>query len=458
MRKSYFAIIALGALVIASCQKENSADLPKVDSPVFTATLDGGSDTKTVLNGKKSHWESGDAIRVLNEKGGFAVYTTENAGATATFTTTTEGFTGEQFLALYPANESGSATWKADYPTYINGLRLSPIQTAKEGSYDSTAHLAYAYADGNSLLFKNMVALLKFTIAEGSNEVSSISVSVPTPASGNTGYLAGYFTYDTNSSICYNEGGSLSATVALTGTFVAGQTYYMAVLPGTYASLTLKVNDKEYKTKSTESVFAASKVYDLGSIDVQDEQQEVVMTIDKQNSWADVYVYAWDSSDNKIFGAWPGTKVEGNTVKFPKTYYKGDINFILSTEIATDKRVQTKNQSRTLTEDFSFTLPSDKNTFVCLNTSFWAYDATRYATNVYAWTDSGTIISGNWPGATLKDHDVYSYKCASFDPELDLSQGYNFILNCKKDENDRYQTDNLTTGNLSVTNGTYYRL
>ena len=65
MRKSYFAIIALGALVIASCQKENSADLPKVDSPVFTATLDTGSDTKTELverdGKKKSEWVSGDA-------------------------------------------------------------------------------------------------------------------------------------------------------------------------------------------------------------------------------------------------------------------------------------------------------------------------------------------------------------------------------------------------------------
>ena len=269
MRKSYFAIIALGALVIASCQKENSADLPKVDSPVFTATLDGDSDTKTELverdGKKKSEWVSGDAIRVLNGTGGSAVYTTENEGATATFTTT-EGFTGTQFLALYPANESVSPIWKADYPTYINGLQLSPIQTAKEGSYDSTAHLAYAYADGNSLLFKNMVALLKFTIAEGSNEVSSISVSVPTPASGNTGYLAGYFTYDTNSKICYNEGGSRSTTVALTGTFVAGQTYYMAVLPGTYSEFSLSVNGITVNKKSSEVTFKSGKIYNLGSV------------------------------------------------------------------------------------------------------------------------------------------------------------------------------------------------
>lgn len=458
MKKVFYATLALGALILASCQKENSVNGPKVESPVFTAYIDtdapaGQPETKTVLNGLKSEWESGDAIRVLNEKGDVANYTTTDSGESATFKTETKGFTGEQFMALYPANASGSVTWDI---TYLKKLWLSPIQTAKAGSYAPEAHLAYAYAEDNSLSFKNMVALLKFTIAAGSKEVSSISVSVPTPESGSKkGYIAGNFTYDTKSNSYYNEDGSLSTTVALTGTFVAGKTYYMAVLPGTYSSLTLKVNDKVYKTKSKESVFAASKVYDLGDINIQDEQQEVVMTIDKQNSWGDVYVYAWDSSDNKFFGAWPGTKVEGNTVTFPKTYYNGKINFILNTEIATDKRVQTRNQSVQLTEDFSFTLPSEENTFVCVNTSFWANNDTRYATNVYAWvpaigTTPETKISASWPGTPLKDHLVYSYKYADFGTTTyDLSKEYKFILNDGSN-----QTENLTTGNDSVTKGT----
>lgn len=448
MRKSYFAIIALGALVIASCQKENSADLPKVDSPVFTATLDADSDTKTVLNGLTSEWVKDDAIRVLNEKGDAAKYTAQNSGATATFTTT-EGFTGTQFVALYPANACGSVTLDI---TYLKKLWLSPVQTAKAGSYAPDAHLAYAYAEGNSLSFKNMVALLKFTIAEGSKEVSSISVSVPTPESGSKkGYIAGNFTYDTDSKNYYNEDGSLSTTVALTGDFVAGQTYYMAVLPGTYSSLTLKVNDKEYKTKSTSSEFVASKVYDLGSINIQDEQQEVVMTIVKKNSWDNVYVYAWDSSNIELFGAWPGTKVEGNTVTFPKTYYNGTINYTLSTEIdsekAPGKRVQTKNKSVQLTEDFSFTLPSEENTFVCMNREWGT------ATHVYAWredTTPVTQISGPWPGKILEEHSVYQYYFVAFDASYNLGQTYSFILN----NGGGSQTSNLTTGEHSVTKGT----
>lgn len=459
MRKSYFAIIALGALVIASCQKENSADLPKVDSPVFTATLDADSDTKTVLveieNVKKSHWVSGDAIRVLNgtnTTGCVADYTTTDSGASATFKTDVKDFKGTEFVAMYPASQAGYAWWNASVDKIVNKLWLKPVQTAEAGGYDPEAHIAVAYSETTSLEFKNAVSLLKFTIAEGSKEVSAISVSVPTPDNGSkSGYIAGNFNYDTKSSICYNEGGSLSTTVALTGTFDAGQTYYMAVLPGTYASLTLKVNDKEYKTKSTPSEFVASKVYDLGSIDVQDEQQEVVMTIVKKNSWDNVYVYAWDSSDNKIFGEWPGTEVKGNTVKFPKTYYKGDINFVLSTEIDSEKApgkyVQTKDQSVLLTEDFSFTLPSEENTFVCVNREFGT------ATRVYAWredTTPVTKISGDWPGKILEEHSVYKYYFVDFEAKYNLGQTYFFILNNGGDS----KTSNLTTGKDSVTKGT----
>lgn len=458
MKKVFYATLALGALILASCQKENSVELPKVDSPVFTAHIDAG--TKTVLNaeGTKSEWVSGDAIRVLNESKTAAKYTTTDNGATATFKTDVEGFTGTQFIALYPADPARDVTWKPDFPQFINGLWLKNQQTAVAGSYDSGAHLAYAYTENSTLNFKNMVALLKFTIAEGSKEVSTISVSVPKPESGNVGYLSGYFTYDSNNAKCYNEGGSLYETVSLIGTFEAGKSYYMAVLPGKYSSLTLKVNDKEYKTKATESVFNASKVYDLGSIDVQDEQKEIVMTIDKQNSWDNLYIYAWDSSDNKPFGAWPGTLVEGNTVTFPKTYYKGDINYIFSTTVTDNSKtvhtVQTKDQKQTLTEDFTFTLPSDENYFVLFNTDFTDKEDNKSynATYVYAW-QGGNTVSSAWPGVQISEHTVYSYKYVDFTKtkatDADLSKVYNFILS-----NGSKQTDNLTTGTHSVTKGT----
>lgn len=442
MKKVFYATLALGALILASCQKENSVELPKVDSPVFTAHIDSG-DTKTVLNGQKSEWVKDDAIRVLNEKGASANYTTNDAGTTATFKTTTEGFTGNQFVALYPALPAGDVTWESS--RYIKKLWLKNQQTAVAGSYDSDAHIAYAYTDNSTLNFKNLVSLLKFTIAEGSKEVSSISVSVPTP-SGNQGYISGNFTYDSTDGKYYNEGGSQYTTATLTGTFVAGQTYYMAVLPGTYSSLTLKVNDKEYKTKATKSVFNASKVYDLGSIDVQDEQKEIVMTINKQNSWENLYIYAWDSSDNKPFGAWPGTLVEGNTVTFPKTYYQNDINFILSTEIASGITVKTQNQSQTLTENYSFTLPAEpESSFIVSNYPDWA-------NCIHFWSIEG--ITSNWPGFDLVLHDVYSYKYWTNSVLKEWSKTFGFVINGKASP----QTIDLSPERSNVTkkDGRYY--
>ena len=104
----------------------------------------------------------------------------------------------------------------------------------------------------------------------------------------------------------------------------------MAVLPGTYSSLDLKVNDRAYRSKTQPSTFTEGKIYDLGEIKVVEEQKKaIVMTIDKQNNWDKLYIYAWDSAENKFFGDWPGTVVEGNTVTFPEEYYKADVNFIL---------------------------------------------------------------------------------------------------------------------------------
>lgn len=264
MRKSYFAIIALGALVIASCQKENSADLPKVDSPVFTATLDADSDTKTVLvetvDGKKSHWESGDAIRVLNETGNAADYTTTDAGVTATFTTTTKGFRGTEFIAMYPASPAGSVSLSNKK---VYKLWLKNAQTADEdGGYDPNAHIAVAYTNTNSFVFKNVVALLKISVL--GTGVQNISVS---SASGEK--IVGNFTYNpatgevtTNDGINYSN----SSKVTLSGTFTDGTDYYIAVLPGTYSEFALSVNGITVNKKSSDVTFKSGKIYNLGSV------------------------------------------------------------------------------------------------------------------------------------------------------------------------------------------------
>ena len=262
MRKSYFAIIALGALVIASCQKENSAVLPKVDSPVFTATLDGDSDTKTVLverdGKKKSEWRDGDAIRVLNEKGNAVDYTTQDSGETATFTTTKD-FTGTEFIAMYPASPAGSVSLSNKK---VYKLWLNDAQTADEdGGYDPNAHIAVAYTNTKEFVFKNVVALLKISVL--GTGVENLSVS------GSGDKIVGNFTYNpatgevtTNDGIGYYN----PSKVTLSGTFTDGKDYYIAVLPGTYSEFALSVNGITVNKKSSDVTFESGKIYNLGSV------------------------------------------------------------------------------------------------------------------------------------------------------------------------------------------------
>lgn len=265
MRKSYFAIIALGALVIASCQKENSAELPKVDSPVFTATLDADSDTKTVLveieNVKKSHWVSGDAIRVLNgtnTTGCDAVYTTTDEGESATFKTDVKNFKGTEFVAMYPATPAGSAWWNAAADKTVNKLWLNDAQTAVEGGYDPNAHIAVAYTNTKEFVFKNVVALLKVSVL--GTGVKSLSVS------GDK--IAGNFSYNTKTGEVTKDtdGYYNPSKVTLSGTFTDGKDYYIAVLPGTYPEFSLSVNGITVNKKSSDVTFKSGKIYNLGSV------------------------------------------------------------------------------------------------------------------------------------------------------------------------------------------------
>ena len=257
MKKVFYATLALGALVIASCQKENSVELPKVDSPVFTAHIDGG-DTKTVLNGKKSEWVKDDAIRVLNESGAAANYTTTDNGATATFTTTEKGFTGTKFVALYPASPAGGVTWES--PSVLKKLWLTDTQSTVEGGYDPNAHIAVAYTDKTNFVFKNAVALLKVSVlGTGINKISVSSTGEK---------IVGNFSYDfTTGDISTDESGYYNpSTVTLSGTFTDGKDYYIAILPGTYSAFELSVNGISVKKKTGSVKFNSGKIYDLGSV------------------------------------------------------------------------------------------------------------------------------------------------------------------------------------------------
>ncbi|MDD5891175.1 MAG: starch-binding protein, partial [Bacteroidales bacterium] len=301
--------------------------------------------------------------------------------------------------------------WNSTKDNIINKLWLRNEQEAVKGGYDPKAHIAVAYTDTKELAFKNVVALLKISVL--GTGVDKISVSAEN--------IAGNFSYNTETGEVSktNKDYSNRSTVTLSGTFTDGKDYYIAVLPGTYSTLTLKVNDKVFKTKATESEFKANSIYKMGTVNVVEEEKEIVMTINKQNNWKNVYIYAWDSSDNKIFGAWPGTLVEGNTVTFPKSYYKADVNYILNDGTSLLKTVDRK---ATLSDNFSVDLPADTPG------RFIVYNCPDWGKNLYIFNNGDTSITlGYWPGASLIQHKDYAYKYCDISAFID--KDFNFVLN-----------------------------
>lgn len=271
MKKVFYATLALGALILASCQKENSVELPKVDSPVFTAHIDGG--TKTALNGQQSVWNE-DHIWVLNGnpkntswKKEYATTATSRADATFTEVNSEVSLTSGPVVAICPVSAGNNATWNTDSPEVVTSLTLPAEQTAVAGSYDPAAHIAVAYSEDTSLSFKNAVSLLKFTV--GSDNVSEVCIYAHT----STAVLSGNF----DVTVKGENAGTISTStgnnyVKATGTFEKGKTYYIACLPTTFTEgFTVEVvsNGIKGEDKKTEKPYTLkrNKILDLGTVE-----------------------------------------------------------------------------------------------------------------------------------------------------------------------------------------------
>lgn len=279
MKKLIFTTMAISALFLSvSCQKDNVNDAPKGEGVVFTAYVDGvdpvDPDTKTVIGKNESNetvskWSGHERIWILNgkntwKKAFFAEATEPSEKVIFSEEPSKTVLEGNNFIAVYPASPADKSWWNSEYGNYVDKLWLTNIQTATAGSYDPSAHIALAHTTTNSLYFKNMVALLKFT-AKSAN-VTSIKVTV-----GAGEALAGNFSCNPeNEKIATDHvsdyGYVLYNNVELKGTFEAGKDYYIAVLPGTYSSLKLEVNGIVVKTKADKASFIRNKIYDMGEV------------------------------------------------------------------------------------------------------------------------------------------------------------------------------------------------
>lgn len=280
-RIAKYFVAAMGMVAAVACNKEFSQDVrPEQNGNEYTFTATIGVETKTVLDGMKSMW-MGDAdgneyIHVLDSEGrdtyvasGITEPTSEAefkfAGETATLT-------GNSVVAIYPSIYGDE--WNPTGVIAEEGFHSATViyksdQAAVEGSYDPQGPVAMAYIDdltkSQSFSFKNMSALLKFSLAADSDPVDNVTLYIPNEGDG---CLSGtVIITEEEGKYSFDNGTNPQGWVALNGKIEPGKTYYIAVAPGTVSGLTFQMNkDQNQEVTINRSItFERNRIYDLGS-------------------------------------------------------------------------------------------------------------------------------------------------------------------------------------------------
>ena len=264
---------AVTILAAASCNKiENDALVQESNVPSFVASVD-GADTKTIIDGMKSYWNGTEGIRVFD--GVLAngkVYTaTVEKVQNATFVEADANVAIDEtadYLAVYPEGPAGSVTWDGTITSPAKKFWLTGDQTATLSSYDPSTHIAVAYAEegDENLNFKNVNALIKFTLQ--SDNVSEVCFY-----GNNSDVIAGNF------EVTYNDGEPTVNTknqynlkyAKITGDLKKGKTYFISVLPCVFSkgfSIETVVNGvKSTKKSSTSYTLNRNQILDLGDVE-----------------------------------------------------------------------------------------------------------------------------------------------------------------------------------------------
>ena len=222
------ACVAVAVSLLGACTSEDD-ELTNYNGKKVPMTFTAGSvQTRTALgdDGKAVNWVNGDAIAIFdgtetNE------FTTQDAGATASFTGTAHQ--ADTYTAFYPYANVTEIT-----ATTIT-FNLPEEQTAVAGGFASGLVPSWAQtAEGStSLKFQNLSALVKFTVGDG---MAGDGTFILRGVKGES--LTGSMKYTIGGEIVPNEDGKgdYSSTslneVRLKGTFEAGKTYYFTVQRG----------------------------------------------------------------------------------------------------------------------------------------------------------------------------------------------------------------------------------
>ena len=239
MKKNLFMVAAVALMALVSCNKEeinnNVVEQPQEPSYYveFVASIAEDADTKAFdAATPKTYWVEGEAISINGKK--FEVKEVLENG-NAIFENKEE--LGEGFEAPY------SAIYPYSAGTSFDAVTVPSEQTAVAGNIAPEALVAVAQSENNTLNFKHLTSLLKFQVPA---ECSEVTISSDNQLAGSV-----KVTSVSNNDIAYSAA-TASNSLKITGSFKAGQDYYLSVLPGAKANFVVRIDG--YLSKNASSV------------------------------------------------------------------------------------------------------------------------------------------------------------------------------------------------------------
>lgn len=297
--KHLFGALPLAALALSftACGNDETFGEPETTpagnqvTMTFTANAPApAADTRTSLvEGTQVYWTPNDVIGVYSctsedfyvaEPG--SPFTTDLSAAAPTASFTGEATEGaSQYIAVYP-QDMFALCLRSSGSTML-GFTLPPVQTAVAGGFATGLNPSLAMTDdmGGDLSFKNLCALVKFSISGGNaDKLKSVTLTDLGGTALSGAALYGY----TPSMEMVSAAVPSVPSVTLTGSFTTDTDYYFVVAPSVddyYApaalkygfSLTFTCQDGTSFTKTAsggigDTNLASGMILDLGAIDL----------------------------------------------------------------------------------------------------------------------------------------------------------------------------------------------
>ena len=402
MKKNLFMVAAVALMALVSCNKEeiNNNEIindEQIETPsdiVFVAEFDQEADTKIALGDlvdgvRKTTWVAGDQIKINGTE-----FTAKDAGERAEFATSSSFAEAETYRAVYPASSYISTT-AVDIPASQNGTFAG-------------ASIAVAESSTTSLKFNNLVAILKFRVPVNCSKVTFES----------TASIAGRITVKYTDGVMtpdYSGVTQYSKTINVTGTFVPGTDYYVAVKPDTH-TFTVKIDDEVSKASTKAVTVERSKILNMGVL--PEPKESAVIRINNMNGWSSLNITIKDGATTLANAA--AMADEGNNVfsyELDPKYIGKSVSYYI-----THSWYQTSTKTVTLAADSEAEAIVLNTTYLQPN-SRWNSDSPRFGAHMWV-----TGKSGIWVMAKkVKDN--------FFEVEIPTNAAYNNIIWCRMNPN-----------------------